>query len=179
MMFITPRGDRKCLVFLREDKENKSKQVKYRQKSIKQGNIVVKIYTDHLHRDRDMSDTPIDLMLRYENVHDQLNNLFADFNDTCSARDMYLYVCGYLDNKIRIFELNQRTAGPVHVIDDHQARVTCIKFSKDYQFLITCDARGVIHHYQRNCHRGEEASMNFESNPCNAQSDREERKTSS
>ena len=92
---------------------------------------------------------------------------------------MYLYVCGYLDNKIRIFELNQRTAGPVHVIDDHQARVTCIKFSKDYQFLITCDARGVIHHYQRNCHRGEEASMNFESNPCNAQSDREERKTSS
>lgn len=70
MMFITPRGDRKCLVFLREDEEKKSKQVKYRQKSIKQGNIVVKIYTDHLHRDRDMSDTPIDLMLRYENVHD-------------------------------------------------------------------------------------------------------------
>ena len=66
---------------------------------------MVKIYTDHLHTDKDMSTIPIDLMLRYENVHDQLKNLFADFNDTCSPKDMYLYVCGYLDNKIRIFKL--------------------------------------------------------------------------
>lgn len=79
---------------------------------------------------------------------------------------MYLYVCGYLDNKIRIFELNQRhEKGPVHVIEDHKARVTCIKFSKDYQFLFTCDARGVIHHYQRNCHKIGEVVMNFESTP--------------
>ena len=36
MMFITPRGDRKCLVFLRENEdERKCKQVKYRQRSIK------------------------------------------------------------------------------------------------------------------------------------------------
>ena len=49
-------------------------------------------------------------------------------------------------------------------IDDHKARVTCIKFSKDYQFLFTCDARGVIHHYQRNCHKGDEVVLNFESN---------------
>lgn len=149
MMFITPRGDRKCLVFLRKDDDPKTsdkKKVTYKKNSIKQGSIVVKIYTDHLHTDRDMSSNPIDLILRYENVHDQLKNLFADFNDTCSAKDMYLYVCGYTDNKIRIFELNKNT-GPVHVIEDHKARVTCIKFSKDYQFLFTCDATGVIHHY--------------------------------
>ena len=109
---------------------------------------MVKIFTDHLHADKDMSSVPIDLMLRYENVHDQLKNLFAAFNDTCTAKEMYLYVCGYLDNKIRIFKLDKKQqVGPVLEIDHHKARVTCIKFSKDYQFLFTCDARGVIHHY--------------------------------
>ena len=87
-------------------------------------------------------------MLRYENVHDQLNNLFVDFHDPCCKKDIYLYVCGYQDNKVRIFELNQKQpSGPVYVLDDHHARVTCISFSKDYQFLLSCDARGVIHHY--------------------------------
>jgi len=62
----------------------------------------------------------------------------------------------------------------VFVVEDHQARVTCIKFSKDYQFLFTCDARGVIHHYQRNCHKGDEVVMSFESNP--NQTSPEERK---
>lgn len=150
MMFITPRGDRKCLVFIRKDDEEggrKKGSLTYHKDSVKTGRIVVKIYTDHLHHDRDMSNTPIDLMLRYEHVHDQLKNQFADFNDVCLARDMYLYVCGYLDNKIRIFELNRKEPGPVYVIEDNRARVTCIKFSKDYQFLITCDASGVIHHY--------------------------------
>ena len=109
ILYVTPRGDRKCLVFFRKDDDgaaSKSKQLSYSQRSVKQGSIVVKIYTDHLHKDREMSDVPIDLMLRYENVHDQLKNLFADFNDKCSEKDIYLYVCGYQDNKIRIFELN-------------------------------------------------------------------------
>ena len=148
MMFITPRGERKCIVFMRKDDEGankkKDKEVSYSNKSVKQGNIVAKITIDHLRKDDAIQ---IDLMLRYENVHDQLRNLFADFNDTCSAKDMYLYVCGYLDNKIRIYELNSKGDKPVHIIEDHKARVTCIKFSSDYQFLFTCDARGVIHHY--------------------------------
>ena len=77
---------------------------------------------------------------------------------------MFLYVGGYLDNKVRIFELNRRTNGPVHILNNHGARVTCVKFSKDYKFLFTCDADGVIHHYQRNCHRGEVADMTFDTN---------------
>ena len=80
MMFITPRGDRKCLVFLRKDEDgqiSRTKKVMYNQKSVKQGGIVVKIFTDHLHT----ASVATDLMLRYENVHDQLKNLFADFHD--------------------------------------------------------------------------------------------------
>ena len=30
--------------------------------------------------------------------------------------------------------------------------MTCIKFSKDYKYFISCDADGIIHHYERNCH---------------------------
>lgn len=49
MMFITPRNDRKCLVFIRKDeKQEKQKEVIYNQKSVKQGKLVVKIHTDHL-----------------------------------------------------------------------------------------------------------------------------------
>ena len=84
MMFVTPRGDRKCLVFCRRDDETSSKKDKKainKIKNIKQGNIEVKIYTDHLHTDRDIQAQPIDLILRYENVHDQIKNLFAEFND--------------------------------------------------------------------------------------------------
>lgn len=108
MMFITPRGDRKCLVFIRKDDDERHKkgQVTYHKDSVKTGKIVVKIYTDHLHPDSSMGSAPIDLMLRYEHIHDNLKNSFADFNDVCSAKAMYLYVCGYLDNKIRIFELS-------------------------------------------------------------------------
>jgi len=77
---------------------------------------------------------------------------------------MFLYVCGYLDNKVRIFELNRKTNGPVHILNNHNARVTCIKFSKDYKFLFTCDADGVIHHYQRNCHRVDCVDMTEDTN---------------
>ena len=68
MMFITPLGDRKCLVFIRQDDKplGKNEKVKYPSKGVKQGNIVVKIYTEHLHT----ASAPTDLMLRYENVHD-------------------------------------------------------------------------------------------------------------
>ena len=88
-------------------------------------------------------------MLRYENVHENLNNIFADFSDQCSKNMMALYVGGYLDNKVRIFELNKRQHGTTNVltVSNHNARVTCVKFSKDYKFLFTCDADGVINHY--------------------------------
>ena len=105
----------------------------------------------------------IDLMLRYENVHENLNNIFADFSDQCSKNLMALYVGGYLDNKVRIFELNRRNQPTLqpYTINHHNARVTCVKFSKDYKFLFTCDADGVINHYQRNCHRGDVSDMTF------------------
>lgn len=95
MMFITPKGDRKCLVFLRKDDEdqktNKNKKIMYPAKSVKKGDIVVKIYTEHLHT----ASLATDVMLRYENVHDQLKNIFADFHDPCCPKDIFLYVCGY------------------------------------------------------------------------------------
>ena len=55
MMFITPRGERKCIVFMRKDDEGankkKDKEVSYSNKSVKQGNIVAKITIDHLRKD--------------------------------------------------------------------------------------------------------------------------------
>jgi WD40 repeat protein len=41
----------------------------------------------------------------------------------------------------------------VRVLNHNNARVTCIKFSKDYKYFITCDADGVIRHYEKCCHR--------------------------
>ena len=41
----------------------------------------------------------------------------------------------------------------------NNARVTCIKFSKDCKYLITCDADGVIHQFEKNCHLNDYADV--------------------
>ena len=68
---------------------------------MKQGPIVVKIFTDHLHT----ASVATDLMLRYENVFDELKNLFAYYHDDSFQKEIFLFVCGYQDNRIRIFDL--------------------------------------------------------------------------
>lgn len=77
----------------------------------------------------------------------ELDNIFAEFTDAkCKEKSHYLYVCGYLDNSIKIFDLKEKEEKHlVYELKSHNARVTCIKFSKDYRYLITCDADGVIH----------------------------------
>jgi WD40 repeat protein len=95
--------------------------------------------------------------LRYEQVHHELDNIFAEFScktDKCVyKKQRYLYVCGYLDNTIKIFDLEKKPGEHfVKELKKNNARVTCIKFSKDYKYLITCDADGVIQHYEKNCH---------------------------
>ena len=167
MMFVKPKENRKCLVFTREEDSSSERYMQYvytgqNVAAVKTGSIFVKSYLQNLNADKDAKEKPLDLMLRYENVHENLHNLFADFSDQCTKNLMLLYVGGYLDNKVRIFELNRKTNGPCHTLNNHNARVTCVKFSKDYKFLFTCDADGVIHHYQRNCHRGECADMTFD-----------------
>jgi WD40 repeat protein len=61
---------------------------------------------------------------------------------------MKLFACGYMDNSLRIFDLDNK-AGPPKIIHDHNARITCLKFSANFKFLYTCDEDGVILHYGR------------------------------
>ena len=57
---------------------------------------------------------------------------------------------GYFDNSIKIFDLEVKPGKHhLHTITDHKARVTCLRFSSDYQNLVTCDSDGVILHYDR------------------------------
>ena len=82
MMFIKPKENRKCLVFTREDDHGASTIYTGSSKgSVKTGSIFVKSYLQNLNSDRDFKEKPLDLMLRYENVHENLNNIFADFID--------------------------------------------------------------------------------------------------
>lgn len=82
MMFIKPKENRKCLVFTREeDNAQQSVYTGSNSTGIKTGSIFVKSYLQNLNSDRDVREKPLDLMLRYENVHENLNNLFADFSD--------------------------------------------------------------------------------------------------
>lgn len=61
-----------------------------------------------------------------------------------------LFVAGYFDNSVKVFDLEGKP-GRHHLctITDHKARVTCLRFSSDFLNLITCDADGVILHYDR------------------------------
>lgn len=49
---------------------------------------------------------------------------------------------------MKIFDLEQKPGQHlVKVVRDHNARITCIKFTSDYKYLISCDADGMILHY--------------------------------
>ena len=61
---------------------------------------------------------------------------------------MKLFACGYMDNSLRIFDLDGK-AGPPKIIRDHNSRISCIKFSSDFKYLYSCDEDGVIIHYSR------------------------------
>jgi len=61
---------------------------------------------------------------------------------------MKLFACGYMDNSLRIFDLDNK-AGPPKIIRDHNARITCIKFSSDFKYLYSCDEDGVILNYSK------------------------------
>jgi len=59
-----------------------------------------------------------------------------------------LYVCGYLDHSFRIFDLDAKQGQHLlRKVEGSQARITCLKFSQDFRYLISCDADGVILHY--------------------------------
>jgi WD40 repeat protein len=91
-----------------------------------------------------------------------LNNVFQEFTDSCQENAKYLYACGYLDNSVRIFDLNEKKKGKGHLVlalREHSARVTCIKFTKDYAYFFSCDADGIIRHYQLNCHLTDSMGM--------------------
>ena len=98
-------------------------------------------------------------------MHHELENIFAEFSckhEKCTYKERgHLYVCGYLDNSIKIFDLMMKSPGKplVKELRMNNARVTCIKFSKDCKYLITCDADGVIHHFEKNCHLNDHADI--------------------
>lgn len=74
-----------------------------------------------------------------------MNNVFQVY----SVQGMNkLFVCGYLDNSLRIFDLEAKPGMHlIKIVRHHNARITCIKFAADYKYLITCDSDGVILHY--------------------------------
>jgi WD40 repeat protein len=128
------------------------------------GRIVVYCSRVNISKDTFKAEKQYDLNLRFEHVHHELDNIFAEFsckNEKCVYKDQrYLYVCGYLDNTIKIFDLKKKSGEHlVHQLRHNNARVTCIKFSKDYKYFITCDADGVIQHYEKNCHMTDHADI--------------------
>jgi WD40 repeat protein len=56
-----------------------------------------------------------------------------------------------MDNSIRVYDLSVKKGGSqmVYAERSHRNMVTAIKFSSDFRYLISGDADGVIHHYQR------------------------------
>lgn len=152
--------EKKCLAFLRiDDKKAKDNQ------KLPRGKIVVYKCRVNISKDLFLPKDQKDLLLRYEHVHHELENIFAEFSckhEKCTYKDRgHLYVCGYLDNSIKIFDLTIKSpAKPlVKELRMNNARVTCIKFSKDCKYLITCDADGVIHHFEKNCHTNDHADI--------------------
>jgi WD40 repeat protein len=157
-----------CMIFARVDDPFKSKKQNLDIMAVPTGKIIVYHIEANISKEIFNKLPQYDLYLRYEQVHHELNNIFAQFSDDkCTPKAKYLYVCGYYDNTIKIFDIGQKDVKPgkhlVHKLRTHNARVTCIKFSNDCRFLITCDADGIIHHYERNCHT-DSASMDKASN---------------
>lgn len=74
--------------------------------------------------------------------------MLGEYTDRYQDKSKYLYVCGYLDNTVRVFNLSKKKGKHlVHIETKHKARVVCLKFSVDYKYLFTCDVDGVINHY--------------------------------
>lgn len=155
MIFTQVKKD--CIVIVRVDDPSVKARKQVTENTVQSGKIYAYRGRVNIQRDTFKKEGQFDLYLRYEQVHHELENIFAEFTDQkCSDQAKYLYVCGYLDNSIKIFDLSNKD--PKHLVREirtHNARVTCIKFSKDYKYLITCDADGVIHHYERNCHKSD------------------------
>jgi len=155
---------KQCLAFLRvDDSKNSNKELP--PGAIPTGKIVVYCNRVNISRDTFNPQRQYDLFLRYEHVHHELDNIFAEFScktDKCIyKKQRYLFVGGYLDNTIKIFDLEKKPGEHlVRELKRNNARVTCIKFSKDYKYLITCDADGVIQHYEKNCHMSDHADVN-------------------
>lgn len=161
MIIISSKKE--CLAFLRIDDKKAPKDLPLN--AVPTGNIVVFCSRVNISKDTFRPEKQFDLSLRYEHVHHELDNIFAEFsckNENCNynKNQRLLYVCGYLDNTIKIFDLKKKPGEHlVRELKNNNARVTCIKFSKDYKYLITCDADGVIHHYEKNCHMSDHADI--------------------
>lgn len=137
-------NEKKCLVFVRqEDPNDKRPEV---------GNLVVHVCQETLSKES-FKEKYYDLQLRYEWVAEELHNIMQVYSVTDSKigyQSMKLFVCGYMDNSMRIFDLDQKPGQSVpKIIHDHNARITCMKFSSDFKFLYSCDEDGVILHYGR------------------------------
>ena len=107
MIFIA--NEKQCLTFLRiKDKESsETGQRELTNLAVPTGKIVV--HRNLLNNQRDFKKNLFDIYLRYEQVYLELDNIFAEFTDqTCKKDEAYLYVCGYLDNSIKIFNLNRK-----------------------------------------------------------------------
>jgi WD40 repeat protein len=135
-------NEKRCLVFVRQDDAN--------DKRAEVGNLVVYVCAETLTKDN-FKEKYFDLQMRYEWVADELHNVFQVYFSQDSKggnQSMKLFACGYMDNSLRIFDLDNK-AGPTKIIHDHNARITCLKFSSNFKFLYTCDEDGVILHYGR------------------------------
>jgi WD40 repeat protein len=165
MLFSPTSKD--CMIFARVEDQLKAKKQNLDIMAVPNGKIVVHHIEANISKETFAKLPQYDLYLRHEQVHHELNNIFAQFFDKCNPKAKYLYVCGYYDNSIRIFDIGQKDTKPgKHILQKlrtHNARVTCLKFSNDYRFFISCDADGVIHHYERICH-SDSANMDKASN---------------
>jgi len=90
-------NEKKCLVFVRhEDAHDKRTDT---------GNIVVYISSETLSKESFSKEKCFDLNLRYEWVTEELNNVFQVYSQVSVNK---LFVCGYLDNSLRIFDLETK-----------------------------------------------------------------------
>lgn len=135
-------NEKKCLVFVRQ--EDATQQNEDRE----EGSLVVYPLSETFSKEKFRSkNLCFDLGLRFEWVSDRLNNVFQ----VCSQAGTKLYACGYPDNSVRVFDLEQKPGQHlVRLVCDHAGPVRCLKFSHDSRYFLSCDANGAILHYERN-----------------------------
>lgn len=105
MIFISL--PKQCLAFLRIEPKPPKEVLP---NAVNIGSIVVHRNRVNISKETFGPKKQYDLQLRYEHVHHELDNIFAEFSckkDKCPyTKDRsYLYVAGYLDNSIKIFDL--------------------------------------------------------------------------